>query len=745
MDINNKKTKAILFFSIFISFSFSILISYLFFRNNNLLNLIDIIKLLLRLFLTSFTALFIFLNFNLFMDFINKNKSNDRKFLIKVLRIIATVLLLSLLFVFLYKKYSYMSFFRMFYYSFFFEYLLLGLLISLLLSTDFLKLKNFINPFLKNIFKKPKLSYGYLFFVSPMISLIIMEILGISTFTSVDIDFIFTNFLLYEIIHVFFYVLFRKIKLTSIISLMVIYFIAVANYFVINFKGIPIIFSDILSINTAFSVSGAYEFKLNSDFIFSIIIFILLMFVMIIFPERKTEKQSNELVKSISVLILLLIMNSLVYSSGLYFQDTSQAHWDPSMKFEKYGYLTSFIYDFKKSLSIDIDNYSIERVEQLLSESDNNDDNIDVSKKPNIIVVMNEAFSDLHIIGDFKTNEDYLPFFRSLEENTIKGVLSTSPVRGSGTGYTEFEFLTGNTMAFLRGSNPYVQYISSELPSIVSTLKDQNYQALAMHPYNKSSYNRVSVYSHFGFEDFITIEDFENPETVRGYISDFENYKKLIDLYEKRDEDKSFFIFNITMQNHGGYADTGYEFNNPIHVTSFQAQEDVNVFLSLMKESDEALKYLINYFKNTEEETLILIFGDHQPMLNNQFLENLYGKPVGELSLKEKSKLYKIPFIIWSNYDINEKYIKDISVNYLSSLLLKTAGLKGTNYNAYLMNLYEKLPVVVSNFYFDKYGEVFSYEEVSNYEKYLEEYEMIQYNNLFHKKSRLDRYFYLEK
>ena len=32
---------------------------------------------------------------------------------------------------------------------------------------------------------------------------------------------------------------------------------------------------------------------------------------------------------------------------------------------------------------------------------------------PNIIVVMNESFSDLSVLGDFKTNEDYLGRFGS--------------------------------------------------------------------------------------------------------------------------------------------------------------------------------------------------------------------------------------------------------------------------------------------------------------------------------------------
>ena len=48
------------------------------------------------------------------------------------------------------------------------------------------------------------------------------------------------------------------------------------------------------------------------------------------------------------------------------------------------------------------------------------------------------------------------------------------------------------------------------------------------------------------------------------------------------------------------------------------------------------------------------MFGDHQPKLPDSFYELLYGKSLNNLSLKELQKKYKVPFIIWANYDIDE-------------------------------------------------------------------------------------------
>ncbi len=37
---------------------------------------------------------------------------------------------------------------------------------------------------------------------------------------------------------------------------------------------------------------------------------------------------------------------------------------------------------------------------------------------------------------------------------------------------------------------------------------------------------------------------------------------------------------------------------------------------------------------------------------------------------------YEVPFVMWANYDIEEKEVDAISTNYLSGLLMDTAGLE---------------------------------------------------------------------
>lgn len=390
---------------------------------------------------------------------------------------------------------------------------------------------------------------------------------------------------------------------------------------------------------------------------------------------------------------------------------------------------------------------------------------------PDIIVIMNETWSDLRVLGEFETNEDCFAFTRNLTKNTIKGNLYM-PVIGAGTSNSEFEFLTGNSMAFLTGgSNAYELYIKSQLPSLVRTLEAQGYSRTGLHPYYGNSWKRNTNYPLLGFERFISIEDIFGQELVekqrnneisfaefrdqaeamypsqqvllRRFVSDSFDFQYLTDLYKERDREKPFFLFNVTMQNHGGY-DSGYtNFEQKIRLTSGDSYyPKTNRFLSLMYETDQALKELITHFSSISRPTIILMFGDHQPSIETEFVEEVMGKKISELTLSEKQKRYITPFVLWANYNIPEGYIDQISANYLSTLLLQTAGLQTTQYNDYLSALYRKIPVIDAAGYITADGVCHSYSEATEVSELLKGYEKIQYNNLFDLMGRQEELFY---
>lgn len=393
---------------------------------------------------------------------------------------------------------------------------------------------------------------------------------------------------------------------------------------------------------------------------------------------------------------------------------------------------------------------------------------------PDIIVVMNETLSDLRILGELSTNKDYMPFLRNLTKNTIKGNLYM-PVNGAGTSNSEFEFLTGNSMAFLpSGSNAYELYIKGMLPSLAQILGDQGYSRIAYHTYYKESWKRNINYPLMGFENFYALEDILDASTVEAYrdgdislfeyqhrislmypddkvllrrfVSDSYDYKVLERMYEERDKNYPFFIFNVTMQNHGGYDLSYSNFEQKIQITSEDAfYPKVNRYLSLMYESDKALKELIDYYSNVSRPVMIVMFGDHQPSIEEAFVESLLGSSLSDITVSQNQKRYVTPFLIWTNYDSTSGYIEKISSNYLSTLVLQQAGLKTTAYHRYLSALYRQIPVIDTVGYITSDNRYYTYDDETEYSAILDGYHNIIYNYMFDQINRHKDLFYLSE
>ena len=158
------------------------------------------------------------------------------------------------------------------------------------------------------------------------------------------------------------------------------------------------------------------------------------------------------------------------------------------------------------------------------------------------------------------------------------------------------------------------------------------------------------------------------------------------------------------MQNHGGYL-TGFYGDNAVRIPGYEKEfPDAEEFLSLIKESDTAFKTLIDYFSNIQEPTVLLMFGDHQPNLDQKFYQAMMGKTAEELSFEEYQRKFETPFFIWANYDIGAADNVLASPNYLSSILFRTAGISTTPYQNFLLELWKKIPAMNINGYLDKNG-----------------------------------------
>ena len=320
------------------------------------------------------------------------------------------------------------------------------------------------------------------------------------------------------------------------------------DHYVMLFRGTPVMLSDVFSIGTAANVAQGYSAPVELSVLRGVSTAVLYC-VLVCLMQRRWKLFDRWYVRRGCSLIVVALAAYVVHY-GLGITGTGINFWASSRSYSEFYY---FLRCAGRSIVRAPEGYSADGL-QTLAEDYKGEQG---TKTPNIIVIMNESFSDLGIVGNFETNEDYMPFVHSMQKgqkNTITGNLLVSTF-GGGTANTEFEFLAGDTMAFLPfGCSPYQMYVKSEMPSLVGALEAQNYQTVAMHPYLSTSWNRPQVYQSFGFDEQCYEDSFPSDvERVRGRVSDSASYKKIIELYENKPKGQPFFLFDVTMQNHGGY------------------------------------------------------------------------------------------------------------------------------------------------------------------------------------------------
>lgn len=535
------------------------------------------------------------------------------------------------------------------------------------------------------------------------------------------------------------------------------------NYFVVSFRGSPIVPWDLLSFGTAASVADNYEFVLSWKAFYSVLAFIW----MILLSSKSMVRLGRKKLRVISIAayaaLMFLYVGEIQNSAVQSFFGMDTTLFTLNVLYRNNGIAAAFLGNLRFLNIEQPSGYSVDKVEALMKQVEENAKNepetdaqgetnataeteapASSGQYPNIVVIMNEAFSDLSVWGDFATSEEVMPFFKSLQQEAVGGELYVS-VKGGNTANTEFEFLTGDTMGFLpKGSIPYQQYINDETPSLASYLKTLGYSTTAIHPYNRTGWDRDTVYEKFGFDEFLDKDSFSSPYQLRGYISDKSAFDKIREQFSIKGDDERKFIFEVTMQNHGGYSRETPDFNIYLTLpevtgktTSVVATEK---YLTLINQTDRALEELIDYFKEQDEPVIVVMFGDHQP---SDYITNVIQRICGATtsdSLADLEQGYRVPFVMWSNYGLEHKYYDGISVNYLSSILMENAGIPLTGYQTFLKKLMETLPVINANVYRDADGNFYNYEDDA-YSGELKDYQMLQYNHLVDKKHRDDAFF----
>jgi len=534
----------------------------------------------------------------------------------------------------------------------------------------------------------------------------------------------------------------NRVNVSAIISHSFFMVLAFVNYYVYLFRENEFIFADIRSIGTGLSVAGNYKLELSERGWHVILASLAFFAVVSLFRISFKRVVFLRLISGLAAVLCCLMI--AIKTDGI-----NTETWEKKGSYRN-GYVLNFVLSARDSFVSAPEGYELETIEALEKEYYSKKENPigeNLTESPTIIVVMNESFADLSVIGEFQTNRPLTPFMDSLYENTIKGY-ALSSVFGAKTPNSEWEFMTGGSMAFLPvGSVVYQQYLNDAPSSMVSTLKNEGYTCVAMHPYYETGWSRDLVYPVLGFDENYFLEHFDQSQMIRKYVSDEEMYSKIIERYENRKVNENLFIMSISMQNHGGYAKKYDNFQENYYKIG-RSYTDANQYFSLIGESDNALEDFVTYFMNVDEPVEIIFFGDHQPSLNRNFYEILNGKGLSGLTLKELEALYTVPFLIWTNYDTPEETVEITSLNFLSTMALERAGIDLPPYNQFMADLREVIPAInARGYYSNSKGKYLHVEDaLGNELEWIMKYESLQYNGLFDSKNTSSIFFpYLEE
>ncbi len=542
---------------------------------------------------------------------------------------------------------------------------------------------------------------------------------------------------------------YRGFLVLSIISMILL----TVNYFKIQFRDVPLLPWDFMLISVAGSVVSRFKFTPSIGFILALVIFIVIV-VLIKFATKKVNVDKIKL----PVRLVTFIVSSafLVIYAFTFLFNTSINLFEAQKFYSENGFVLAFAESMQYINPVDEpSNYNEATMNEIANKIKNSVQETN-GVKPNVIVLMSESFWDITRVKELGFKEELFPTYRNLQKTSLTGELLTNVYNG-GTVNSEFEAITGFSVAYLPSEYmPYQRCMRPDFYSINSFLKSNGYDSLAIHPFEKTNYNRSTAYEYLGFEKTLWEDDFdENADRMRGYISDHALTEKIIEEYKnhKKESNSPWFNLSVSMQNHGGYWESTLDSNKKVNVddsafteTSRGSIEDLATGLHY---ADLALGELIDYFKTVDEPTVIVMFGDHMSnagQIGDTLLDQSsliaesdydlsgFGKDTNDTNAHNIYEQRRVPFMAWSNYKNVNKNCGTLSVTQLLPTVLSEYNSIMPSYFYYLKNAQSILPACASGIFVNKDG---TCDFVSNMneeqKKKYEEYWLIEYDYIFGK------------
>lgn len=357
-----------------------------------------------------------------------------------------------------------------------------------------------------------------------------------------------------------------------------------------------------------------------------------------------------------------------------------------------------------------------------------------LGKDVNIIMVMNEAFSDITdgSMFNWAEGDDPLPNLHALQNDphALTGHIVVPGFAG-GTANTEFDVLTGmQTNALSDTTTSAMRVINRNLDSLFRVFDADGYRTSFYHPGDAWFYNRENVYRWLGAEHEVFAKDMKDLEYKGRWVTDDYMAGLIEEEFETAvSEGRPLFNYTTTIQNHMSYTADKYGEGHtfaPVSVTADISDETrtmLEVYTEGVRDADAMLGRLTAYFAERSEPVVLVFYGDHLPYLGDN--QKGYAELGSEVAIAENDRTdilcsYKTPYVIWTNaaaadaldWEAAAKQLAlpedgAVSAAFLGSVLLDLTGRGGESpWFDFLSSVRRLVPVVQKKIYILTDGEL---------------------------------------
>ena len=535
------------------------------------------------------------------------------------------------------------------------------------------------------------------------------------------------------------YLVFQRRGIGAGIGVGVFCAMGLAQFFVRVHKGTAILPSDVLGMATAMSVAGSYVYKIDGTVILGIAIAAVGWCLCSLMHGREAASEKGRAPRRckgpasekgraprrrklavagnlgvaaacVGSLVALITLVDFGVALGVHVDG-----WDTARSYERYGAITSFVaaaQDLEIPRPAGYSSAQAVADEQELADDHAASADPDAraaaqaqfaETRPSIVCVMNESFSDMSLYDGLGVGYEGPAYFNSIDDALVRGQLAVSTYAG-GTCNTEFEFLTGNTLGYLgKGAYPYTLYDLSKTDNLASQLSSLGYATCAIHPNLGTNWNREGIYAGFGFDEFLTIDEFEDASQFHSGVTDAATYEEV--LGRLRGSSNPQFIFDVTMQNHSSYDQgnidpgllRGYE---PDYLNESQAAE-LNEYLACIDASDRDLEWFIGELRKLDRPVLLVFFGDHQASVSATVNDAMFPD---EADQTHGARMYLTNYLVWANYDVagaGSMRVEEASSSTLGALALDAVGAPLSGYQEAQLGARLSMPTISALSYTD--------------------------------------------